>query len=86
MATVQIVARPPRFTALQYDGTNEPELAAFIGFLFKPSTSSTPPAYYDPAAQMLRPIEPGMWVTLVGTSLSILTPQEFSKAFDIVPD
>lgn len=85
MPAVKIVTRPPRHTALQYDGTNEAELAAFIGFLFKPSVGNEPPAYYDPLAQMLRPIEEGTWVTLVGTSLSILTPAEFENAFDIVP-
>lgn len=86
MPTVQIVTRPPRYTALQYDGTNETELAAFIGFLFKASTETDPPAYYDPVGKYLRPIVTGTWVTLVGTSLNILSEEEFAAAFDIVDD
>lgn len=83
---VKIVARPPRYAALQYTGENGTELAAFIGFLYRPATETAPPAYYDPIGQYFRPIEVGYWVTLVGTTLNVLSEAEFAAAFDIVPN
>ena len=37
---VKITTRPPQHDAIQHTGDNETEVAAFVGFLFQPSTRS----------------------------------------------
>ena len=78
---VKITARPPQHDAIQYTGDNEADVAAFVGFLFQPSTPDKPPAVYDPIGQYLRPVEPGSWVVMVGLTLSVLADAEFQAAY-----
>ena len=84
MARVKITPRPPEQDAIQYDGGNEAEVAAFVGFLFQAGTEGAPPAVYDPIGQYLRPIEVGSWVVMTGLSLSVLSADAFRAAYVVV--
>ena len=84
MARVKIIARPPERDAIQYDGENEAEVAAFVGFLFQPGRDDAPPAVYDPIGQYLRPIREGSWVVMTGLALSVMTDAEFRAAYSVI--
>lgn len=85
MSAVKIINRPPELDAIQYDGTNEAEVAAFIGFLFKPSSVENPePAVYDPVARYLVPIPVGSWVVMTGFNIAVLDPTGFELQYTIV--
>ena len=84
MARVKITARPPEQDAIQYDGTNAKDVAAFVGFLFQPGTEDAPPAVYDPIGQYLRPLDVGSWVVMTGLALSVLSDDAFRAAYVVV--
>jgi hypothetical protein len=83
---VKIVQRPPEFDAIQYTGANEDNVAAFVGFLFRPSSDGTLPAVYDPLALYFRELEAGSWVVMITGMLSVLTDDEFHAQYSVVKE